>query len=190
MELLTDPQAWLSFWMLAVLEIVLGIDNIIFLAVLVDRLPRIQRRSGRLMGLGFAMLTRIGLLLSITWLTTVRHPLMSWSGHTVTVRNLILGAGGTLLIIKSVMELRDAVRAGGRPRRPGRPHGYWLVILQIGVIDIIFSLDSVFTAVGLASRVEVMIAAIVVSVVAMMAISSVVSLFIDRYPAVKLLALA
>src|SRR5580693_1202422 len=107
MELLSDPQAWLSFLTLAALEIVLGIDNIIFLAILVDRLPPAERRSARLLGLGFAMLTRIALLFSITWLATLRDPLFRAAGTDVSGRDLILFAGGVFLIVKTVMELRD-----------------------------------------------------------------------------------
>ncbi len=165
MELLSDPQVWLSFLTLAVLEIVLGIDNIIFLSVLVDRLPRGRRRSGRFLGLGFAMLTRIALLYSITWLATLRATLFTVLGNEIS---------------------------GGKEanRKPGALDGFWLIILQIGVIDIVFSLDSVFTAVGLSKHIEVMIAAIVASVLVMMMVSAAVSGFIERYPTIKVLALA
>jgi predicted tellurium resistance membrane protein TerC len=190
MALFSDPQAWASFLMLAVLEIVLGIDNIIFLAILVDRLPKTQRRSARLLGLGFAMLTRIALLFSVTWLATMRTPLLRALGLEITGRNLILFAGGAFLIVKSIMEIRDALQGGAAESRPGLMNSFWLIIAQIGVIDIVFSLDSVFTAVGLANHIEVMVAAIVASVVVMMVVSSAVSTFIDRYPTIKVLALA
>jgi predicted tellurium resistance membrane protein TerC len=190
MDLLSDPQAWLSFLTLAVLEIVLGIDNIIFLAVLVDRLPSAQRRSARLLGLSFAMLTRIALLFSVIWLASLRNPLFTALGRPVAGRGLILFAGGAFLAIKSITEIRD-MRAGTAARRnPGAMNRLWLVIMQIGVIDIVFSLDSVFTAVGLANRVEVMVAAIVVAVVVMMVVSPAVSEFIERHPSIKVLALA
>ena len=190
MALLSDPQAWLSFLTLAVLEIVLGIDNIIFLSILVDRLPRAQRRSGRYLGLGFAMLTRIALLFSITWLATLTDTLFTVLGNAISGRDLILFGGGAFLVIKSIMEIRDML--GGRlpERRPGMMNSFWLVIAQIGVIDIVFSLDSVFTAVGLANHIEVMIAAIVASVLVMMVVSSAVSRFIDQHPTIKVLALA
>ena len=190
MELLSDPQTWVSFLTLALLEIVLGIDNIIFLSVLVERLPKIQRESARVLGLGFAMLTRIGLLFSITWLATLRDPLFRALGTDVSGRDLILFAGGLFLVVKTIMELRSMLQGKVHARKPGLMNSFVLIILQIGIIDIVFSLDSVFTAVGLAQHIEVMIAAIVVSVLVMMAVSSAVSRFIDRYPTIKVLALA
>jgi len=190
MELLSDPQTWLSFVTLAALEIVLGIDNIIFLVVLVDRLPQAQRKSARLLGLGFAMLTRIGLLFAITWLATLRTPLFSVLGIEITGRDLILFAGGAFLVVKSVMEIHDTISGKTDERKPGMINSFWLIIAQIGIIDIVFSLDSVFTAVGLANHIEVMVAAIVASVLVMMVVSPTVSSFIDRFPTIKVLALA
>jgi predicted tellurium resistance membrane protein TerC len=189
MELLSDPQAWVSFLTLAVLEIVLGIDNIIFLAILVDRLPPAQRKSARLLGLGFAMLTRIALLFSITWLATLRDPLFAPFGFPITGRDLILFAGGAFLVVKSAMEIRDTLSGKAPERKAGLMNGFWFIIVQIGVIDIVFSLDTVFTAVGLANHVEVMVAAIVAAVLVMMVVSSAVSTFIDRHPTVKVLGL-
>jgi len=190
MELLSDPQVWLSFLTLAVLEIVLGIDNIIFLSILVDRLPRGRRRSARFLGLGFAMLTRIALLYSITWLATLRATLFTVLGNEVSGRDLILFGGGLFLMVKSPLEIRDMLSGKEANRKPGALNSFWLIILQIGVIDIVFSLDSVFTAVGLSKHIEVMIAAIVASVLVMMMVSSAVSGFIERYPTIKVLALA
>jgi predicted tellurium resistance membrane protein TerC len=190
MDLLADPQVWLSFLTLALLEIVLGIDNIIFLSVLVERLPKAQRGSARILGLGFAMLTRIALLFSITWLATLREPLFRAFGTDVSGRDLILFAGGLFLIVKTVMELRDMLRGKARARKAGVMNGFLMIIIQIGIIDIVFSLDSVFTAVGLAKHIEVMVAAIVISVLVMMVVSAAVSRFIDRYPTIKVLALA
>jgi len=189
-ELLLDPQTWLSFSTLAVLEIVLGIDNIIFLSILIDRLPRAQRRSARIVGLGFAMLTRIALLFSVIWLANLREPLFAFLGKPISVRNIILFAGGTFLVVKSAMEIRDMLRGKKAGGDAGVMHSFWFIILQIGIIDIVFSIDSVFTAIGLANRVEVMIAAIVVSVLMMMVVSSAVSRFIERHPTIKGLALA
>jgi predicted tellurium resistance membrane protein TerC len=190
MDLLADPQTWVSFLTLVVLEIVLGIDNIIFLSVLVERLPKPQRGSARILGLGFAMLTRIALLFSITWLATLRDPLFRALGTDVSGRDLILFAGGLFLIVKAVMELRDMLKGKVRARKPGVMNSFVMIIIQIGIIDIVFSLDSVFTAVGLAKHIEVMVAAIVISVLVMMVVSSTVSRFIDRYPTIKVLALA
>jgi predicted tellurium resistance membrane protein TerC len=190
MELLSDPQVWLSFLTLAVLEIVLGIDNIIFLSILVDRLPRGRRRSGRFLGLGFAMLTRIALLYSITWLATLRATLFTVLGNEISGRDLILFGGGLFLMVKSPLEIRDMLSGREANRKPGALNSFWLIILQIGIIDIVFSLDSVFTAVGLSKHIEVMIAAIVASVLVMMMVSSAVGGFIERYPTIKVLALA
>ena len=190
MDLLSDPQTWVSFLTLVVLEIVLGIDNIIFLSVLVERLPKIQRGSARILGLGFAMLTRVALLFSITWLATLRNPLFRALGTDVSGRDLILFAGGVFLIVKTVMELRDMLKGKVRGRKPGVMNSFLMIILQIGIIDIVFSLDSVFTAVGLAKHIEVMVAAIVISVLVMMVVSAGLSRFIDRYPTIKVLALA
>jgi predicted tellurium resistance membrane protein TerC len=190
MELLSDPQVWLSFLTLAVLEIVLGIDNIIFLSILVDRLPRGRRRSARFLGLGFAMLTRIALLYSITWLATLRATLFTVLGNEISGRDLILFGGGLFLMVKSPLEIRDMLSGKEANRKPGALNSFWLIILQIGVIDIVFSLDSVFTAVGLSKHIEVMITAIVASVLVMMMVSSAVSGFIERYPTIKVLALA
>jgi predicted tellurium resistance membrane protein TerC len=190
LALVEDPQAWLSFLTLAVLEIVLGIDNIIFLVVLVNRLPVAQRRRARFLGLGFAMLTRIALLFSITWLATLHAPLFAALGKEVTGRELILFAGGAFLVVKSSMEIREMLGQTHVERKPGAFGGFWLIIVQIGLIDIVFSLDSVFTAVGLARHIEVMIAAIVASVVVMMVVSAAVGNFVERHPTTKVLALA
>ena len=190
MDLLADPQVWLSFLTLVVLEIVLGIDNIIFLSVLVERLPKIQRGSARILGLGFAMFTRIAQLFSNTWLATLRYPLFRAFGTDVSGRDLILFAGGLFLIVKTLMEFRDMLKGKVRARKPGVMNSFLMIIIQIGIIDIVFSLDSVFTAVGLAKHIEVMVAAIVISVLVMMVVSSAVSRFIERYPTIKVLALA
>jgi predicted tellurium resistance membrane protein TerC len=189
MELLRDPQTWLSFATLALLEIVLGIDNILFLSLLVSRLPAARQAAARVLGLGFAMLTRIALLFSITWIATLTTPLFVLAGFPVSGRAAILGVGGLFLVVKSVLELR-AMLAGRRvERRPGFFGSFWAIVLQIGLIDVVFSLDSVFTAVGLANHIEVMVAAIVCAVGVMMLISSLVSRFINRYPTLKVLAL-
>jgi predicted tellurium resistance membrane protein TerC len=190
MELLSDPQVWLSFLTLALLEVVLGIDNIIFLSILVDRLPKGRRRSARFLGLMFAMLTRIALLFSITWVATLRATLFTVLGNEISGRDLILFGGGLFLIVKSPMEIRGMLGGKEANRTPGALHSFWVIILQIGVIDIVFSLDSVFTAIGLSQHIEVMIAAIVASVLVMTVVASAVGGFIERYPTIKVLALA
>ena len=190
MTLLSDPQVWLSFLTLLVLEIVLGIDNIIFLSILVDRLPPGRRRSARFLGLLFAMVTRIALLYSITWIATLRATLFTVLGNEISGRDLILFGGGLFLLVKSPLEIRDMLRGKAANRKPGMLNGFWLIVLQIGIIDIVFSLDSVFTAVGLSRHIEVMIAAIICSVLVMMMVSSAISGFIEKYPTIKVLALA
>ena len=190
MQIFLEPQAWLSFFTLTVLEIVLGIDNIIFLILLVDRLPQAQRRSARFLGLGFAMLTRIALLFSVTWLATLTKTLFVVFGSEISTRDLILFGGGLFLVINSIVEIVETVRGHTKERKPGMWNGFWLIIAQIGVIDIIFSLDSVFTAVGLSKHIQVMVAAIVLSVLVMMWVAGTVSTFIERYPSIKVLALA
>ena len=190
MELLYDPQVWLSFITLAVLEIVLGIDNIIFLSILVGRLPVAQQRSARLLGLGFAMLTRLALLFSISWLTTLREPLFHAFGQGISGRDLILFAGGAFLLAKSSTEIRHTIKPPFKQRKARLKDRLWLIILQIGVIDIMFSLDSVFTAIGLAQYIQVMAAAIICSVLVMMVVSGAVNDFIARQPTIKILALA
>jgi predicted tellurium resistance membrane protein TerC len=193
-EWLGDPQVWLSFLVLALLEIVLGIDNLIFLSLAIDRLPPPQHRRARFAGLSLAMLTRIALLFSVVGLATLRRPLFTVLGFQVSVRDAVLLGGGVFLVLKSVRELKGmrarslrGVAAPGGARRPRR--GFWPVILEVALIDILFSIDSVFSAVGLASRVEVMVAAIVVSLPVMMGVSAVLARFIERHPSIKVLAL-
>jgi predicted tellurium resistance membrane protein TerC len=190
MQLLYDPQTWLSFLTLALLEIVLGFDNIIFLSILVERLPKPERSRARILGLGFAMLTRIALLYSVVWLASLREPLFRALGADVSGRDLILFTGGLFLLVNSVMEIREMFAGKVRVRKSGVMNRFLMIIVQIGIIDIVFSLDSVFTAVGLSKHIEVMVAAIVVSVLVMMVVSSGVSRFVERYPTIKVLALA
>src|ERR1700691_2457459 len=134
MDLLADPQVWVSFLTLVMLEIVLGIDNIIILSVLVERLPKMQRGSARILGLGFAMLTRIALLFSITWLATLRHPLFAVFTLEVSGRDLILFAGGAFLVVKSIMEIRDTLARKTDEPKAGLMNSFWLIIAQIGII--------------------------------------------------------
>jgi predicted tellurium resistance membrane protein TerC len=190
MELLVDPQAWVSFITLAVLEIVLGIDNIIFLSILVSRLPRAQQPRARTLGLALAMLTRIALLFSITWLIRLTSPLFSVIGQEISGRDLILLAGGLFLLAKSVSEIHGALEGVQGTHKVNARAKFLAVIVQIAIIDIVFSLDSVFTAVGLAQHVEIMVAAIVVAVAVMMFLAAPINEFIERHPTIKILALA
>ncbi|HUX72785.1 MAG TPA: TerC family protein [Steroidobacteraceae bacterium] len=190
MALLFEPRAWASFLMLAALEVVLGIDNIIFISLLVGRLPRSQQKGTLSAGLGFAMLTRIALLLTIVWIATLHRPLFAVRGIAVSGRALILFAGGAFLVIKGVLEIRQMLNGRDRRRRAEPLRNLVLIVLQIGIIDIVFSLDSVFTAVGLVNRVEIMVAAIIAAVAAMMWLASTIVEFINRYRSIKVLGLA
>jgi len=190
-ELLGDPSAWLSFVTLTVLEVVLGIDNVIFLSILVARLPARQQQPARLGGLALAMLTRVALLYSITWLMTLTAPLFRALGQAVSGRDLILGVGGLFLLWKSVVEIHASIEGQAAAARPvAARSGVAAMIVQIALVDIVFSLDSVFTAVGLAQRVEIMVAAIVLAVLVMMWVAGAVGAFIERHPTIKVLALA
>jgi predicted tellurium resistance membrane protein TerC len=192
MALLSDPSAWMALFTLSALEIVLGIDNIIFISILCGRLPEAQREKARVMGLGLAMFSRIGLLFSIVWLTKLTTPLFHLSGHDFSGRDLILIAGGLFLLVKSVLEVHHTMEGAEDPRKARLLASFTLIIIQIAVIDIVFSLDSVFTAVGLAKpeHVPVMVASIVIAVIVMMLVSGSVSQFVDTHPTVKVLALA
>ncbi len=192
LELLADPAVWLSFVTLTVLEIVLGIDNIIFLSILASRLPKEQQPRARVMGLGFAMLTRIALLFSITWLIGLTEPLFTIAlvAQEISGRDLILFGGGLFLLAKSVSEIHTSLEGSEQERQVSAKASFMLVIVQIGVLDIVFSLDSVFTAVGLAQHVEIMVAAIVIAVGVMMFMAGPINEFIDRHPTIKILALS
>jgi predicted tellurium resistance membrane protein TerC len=185
LELLADPAVWLSFVTLTVLEIVLGIDNIIFLSILASRLPKEQQPRARVLGLGFAMLTRIALLFSITWLIGLTEPLFTIAlvEQEISGRDLFLHA-------KRPSEIDTSLEGSEQERKVSAQASFMLVIVQIGILDIVFSLDSVFTAVGLAQHVEIMVAAIVIAVGVMMFMAGPINEFIDRHPTIKILALS
>lgn len=198
-DLLLGPQTWLAFLTLSLLEIVLGIDNLIFISLLIIRLPQEQRRSARVAGLGLAMVTRIALLYSIVWLTGLTEPWFHFADQAVSGRDLVLLGGGLFLLGKSVVELHHTVEGGlGEAQAKAAGSGaaalggasLALAIVQIALIDVVFSLDSVFTAIGLANDLPVMAAAIVVSIVVMMLLSASMGAFIERHPTIKVLALA
>lgn len=192
MEMLTDPQVWLAFVTLTALEIVLGIDNIIFISILAGRLPKHQQARGRTIGLALAMVTRILLLLSITWVMGLSEELFSVGEFAVTGRDVILLGGGLFLLAKSTIEIHHSLEGSEEHRQGGSvAHVSFLsVISQIAVIDIVFSLDSVITAVGMADHVEVMIAAVIIAVIMMMFMAGPISDFVDRHPTIKMLALS
>jgi predicted tellurium resistance membrane protein TerC len=202
MEWLSDPQIWASLFTLIIMEIALGIDNIIFISILTTKLPQHLQQKGRVFGLGLALITRILLLLSITWVMTLSTPLFNaaeWVGvsdgewHTrlsISGRDLILILGGLFLIYKSNKEIYDSLEGIAKPDNSKAPRSFWGTVLQIGLLDIVFGLDSVITAVGMAEHVEVMVAAVIVAMVLMMIASRSLGNFVNQHPSVKLLALA
>jgi len=190
MSWLSSPEAWLGLLTLTTLEIVLGIDNIIFISILAGKLPADQQGRARRVGLLGAMVTRIGLLAAIAWIIKLTAPLFSVFGRDVSGRDLILLAGGLFLLFKSTREIHEALEGEeGRDNPRGRA-SFAGVVGQIAVLDIVFSLDSVITAVGMARHLEVMIAAVVLAVGVMMFASAPISDFVHRHPTVKMLALS
>ena len=193
MEWLSDPQAWIALFTLTALEIVLGVDNIIFITILVSRLPEAQRQRARVLGLGFAMFTRIALLLSLAWMMTLTEPLFSVPvlGKEIAGRDLILIGGGLFLLWKSVHEIHNSLEGEADEHATAAVRAsFAAVIIQIAIIDIVFSLDSVITAVGMVDQVPIMVLAIVIAVVVMMFAAKPIGEFVDRHPTVKMLALS
>lgn len=190
-ELLTNPQAWIAFATLTALELVLGIDNVIFISILVDRLPAARRERARRIGLLGAMFMRIGLLLVLVWIIGLTAPLFSLLGDEISGRDLILILGGIFLLWKSTREIHQLFE-GGEEGSAAVTAGasFGTLIIQIMLIDLVFSLDSIITAVGLVKEVAVMIAAIVVSVVLMIAYAGAIGRFISAHPTIKMLALS
>jgi len=190
MDWLTNPEAWIALVTLTALEIVLGIDNIIFISILVNRLPEQQRKKARLLGLGLAMITRILLLLSITWVMRLTSPLFQIFGREISGRDLILISGGLFLLWKSTMEIHGSLEGEEEHATARAAAKFGAILIQIAVLDIVFSLDSVITAVGLAKDVLVMILAIVAAVGVMMVSSRGIGDFVERHPTIKMLALS
>lgn len=190
MEWLAEPQAWMALLTLTALEIVLGIDNIVFIAILAGKLPRTQQAKGRTLGLALAMISRVALLVSIFWLTHLTAPLVTVFDNAISGRDLILILGGLFLIGKSTFEIHEKLEGeeGGAAVRASV--SFWSVITQIILIDLVFSVDSVITAIGMANQIAIMIAAVVIAVIFMMAFAGAVSAFIERRPTVKMLALS
>src|ERR671914_745813 len=190
MNWITDPQAWIGFATLTVLEIVLGIDNIVFISILADKLPAEQQGRARIVGLGLAMLTRILLLLSLTWVIGLTAPLFSVLGEKISGRDLVLILGGLFLLAKSTHEIHGNLE-GEEGTKSARVYPSFVgVLIQIALLDIVFSLDSVITAVGMVEEIGVMIAAVVVAIAFMMAFSGTISGFVSRHPTIKMLALS
>jgi predicted tellurium resistance membrane protein TerC len=189
MEWIASPEAWVALATLTMLEIVLGIDNIIFISILVGRLPEAERQKARLLGLAFAMGTRILLLLVITWIMRLQTTLFSVLDFDFSGRDLILIGGGLFLLAKATLEIHNALEGEVADEHAARRAGFVSIIMQIGIIDIVFSLDSVITAVGMAENVEVMIIAVVLAVGVMMFAAGGIGRFVDDHPTVKMLAL-
>jgi predicted tellurium resistance membrane protein TerC len=192
LALLESPDGWIAFASLALLETVLGIDNVIFLSLLVERLPPARRRSARIVGLSLAILTRLALLFSVVWLTRLTAPLFNVLQRPFSARDLVLGAGGLFLLGKSAIEIHRTLEGAAAEPPSSVFSTFQAVVLQIALIDVVFSLDSVFMAVGLArpDQLPIMAAAIVVSIVLMMWLSGPIAAFIGRHPSMKVLALA
>lgn len=192
MEFLSDPQVWIAFFTLTALEVVLGIDNVIFISILVGRLPEAQRPRARYIGLGLALVLRIILLLCISWIMGLTDDLFSVFGNGISGRDLILLLGGGFLIAKSTMEIHHAIEEDPNDNMANKKAvaSFAAIIGQIAVIDMVFSLDSVITAVGLVDHVSVMIAAVIVSVLFMMLAAGGISRYIEKHPALKMLALS
>ncbi len=192
-EFLTSPELWIALLTLAALEIVLGVDNLVFISIAVSKLPPEQRPRARKFGLALACITRILLLLTLAWIASMDAPLFTLMGQPFSVRDLVLVAGGLFLLVKGTMEIHDSVEGEGDDEsidtKPSAVFGW--VIAQIAVIDIVFSLDSVITAVGMvpAEQVGIMVAAIILAVFVMILASNPIGDFIERHPTVKMLAL-
>ncbi len=190
MEFLADPNIWIGLVTLVVLEVVLGIDNLVFIAILADKLPPHQRNKARLIGLSLALAMRIVLLFSISWIVTLTQPLFSVSGFSFSGRDLILILGGAFLLAKGTMELHERLEGAHEPKQGKIVHAvFWQVIVQIVVLDAVFSLDSVITAIGMVSQLWVMVTAVCLAMAVMMAASGPLMAFVSRHPTVVILCL-
>ncbi len=190
MAWINDPQAWIALATLTALEIVLGIDNIIFISILVGRVEEAKRNKARTIGLLLAMISRICLLLSITWVMGLTQTLFTLSSVYISGRDLIMIFGGLFLIWKSTHEIHSSLEGGEQDTAPGGVNTFGSVLIQIALIDIVFSLDSVITAVGMADHVSVMVAAVIISVCIMMVSAKAIGDFVESNPAIKILALS
>jgi len=190
MAWLSNPEVWIALLTLTVLELVLGIDNIVFISILAGRLPADQQGRARIIGLGLAMITRILLLLSLNWLVRLTEPLFRVFDFSVSGRDLILVSGGLFLLFKGTHEIHDKLEGEeGEMAVPVHP-SFNMVITQIVLLDIVFSLDSVITAVGMTNEIVIMVAAVVIAVIVMMIFSKPLSDFVEEHPTVKMLALS
>ena len=189
-ELLTSPQAWIAFATLTALELVLGIDNIIFISILVDKLPKARQEAARRLGLFMAMFMRIGLLLVLAWIVGLVAPLFTVLGQAISGRDLILILGGLFLVWKSTTEIHDSLEGEEGSTGAAVKATFAAVIVQIMIIDLVFSLDSIITAVGMVDDVRVMVAAVIASVALMMLFAGPIGRFVSEHPTIKMLALS
>ncbi len=189
-EWIYSPEAWIALGTLTALEIVLGIDNIIFISILVSRLPQHQRELGRRVGISLAMLTRLGLLFSIAWVMGLKETWFTLLGQEISGRDVILIVGGLFLLFKSTHEIHNSLEGIEESTKTPVVAGLGSVLVQIAVLDIVFSLDSVITAVGLVEHVSIMAIAIIVAVVIMLMAAKSIGDFVDRHPTIKMLALS
>ncbi|MBK8944876.1 MAG: TerC family protein [Ignavibacteriae bacterium] len=190
LEWMMNPEAWIALLTLTALEIVLGIDNIIFISILVGKLPNAERNKARTIGLALAMITRILLLLSITWVMSLTKTLFTITEYDISGRDLILVIGGLFLLAKSTHEIHNSLEGTEEHHKNNAVSSFVSVIIQIAILDIVFSLDSVITAVGLAKDIEVMILAIIIAVIIMMVSAKSIGDFVDSHPTIKMLALS
>lgn len=191
MEWISDPQAWIALFTLTALEIILGIDNIIFISILAGKLPRHKQASARVVGLALAMIMRILLLLSLSWMMRLTSPLFELFGRAFSGRDLILIVGGLFLLAKSTMEIHENLEHENRQKLERKvAASFTLIVLQIMLMDMIFSLDSVITAIGMARHLAIMIIAIVIGIAIMMIFIGAVSRFVEKRPTIKMLALS
>ena len=187
---LSDPATWIALVSLVVLEIILGIDNVVFISILTGKLPPEQRQKAMRIGLGLAMLTRIGLLFGISWVLSLEEALFTVAGQKISGRDLILLAGGLFLLWKAVKEIHDKLEGHAHGKQADYSVAFAAVIGQILVIDLVFSLDSVITAVAMTEHIEIMIGAVVISILFMLLYAGPVASFVERHPTVKMLALS
>ena len=190
LELLSDPNAWIALATLTALELVLGIDNIVFISILVDKLPAAEQRRARLIGLFLAMFMRVGLLLVLSWIIGLTAPLFTVLAQQISGRDLILIGGGLFLIWKSTAEIHQSLEGAEGQTAAAVKANFLAVIVQVIVVDMVFSLDSIITAVGMVDQLAVMITAVVVSVALMMVFAAAIGRFVNQHPTIKMLALA
>ena len=190
MDWIADPQAWIALITLTSLEIVLGIDNIVFISILTGKLPEDQRQKGRMIGLSLAMVMRILLLLTLAWIVQLTAPLFSVFGNEISGRDLILIGGGLFLIAKSTHEIHDKIEGHEDSNAAQMAKSFGATMVQVMLLDLVFSLDSVITAVGMVDEIPIMVAAVIIAIIFMMLFAKAIGEFVEAHPTVKMLALS